>query len=222
MYEAMIKSLCHPDKTKACAACCGLFNHQDISENSLFSFLNDGSFRTENAWRYMQKGSYLEQTLAVRDRESHMCPFQGMVGEGVPGCLKHPLYCGKEERDEGLFGSKSCVAYLCPANTFLSNFHKEIIVSCIDGWYLYTIAIIDPFSTIWILDRLNNKMPPEIYRQKLQKALDIHAGYLQNFQGTVFCYSPEEYKMNVEFFSLKSNYKHIEPEKEEIAAMLNE
>lgn len=217
-----VTSLCHPDDTKACSACCGLFNHHDISEKHLSSFLKDGYFRSENAWRYKHNGSYIEQTSAVRDFSTHICMFQGFISETIPGCLKHPLYCGQEERDDALFGSRVCENYRCPAYIMLSDVHKAVIAQSIKGWYLYSIAIIDPLSTMWIIDRLSGDPSSKQFILKLNRALTIHARHLYEYDGTVFCYSMDEYNMNCDNFSLTSRNKYMEAERKEVMHILNE
>jgi hypothetical protein len=189
-------NLCMPDKTKSCAACCGLMNHADISRENLAAFLNDGTFRTANYWRYQIEGSYPEQTTPCRDYSSHICPFHGFIADGLPGCLVHPLVAGEDQRDRGLFGGAACRSYLCPAHELLSDDAKSIIIHNLDDWYAYTIAIIDPLATVRIIDRLHEAgrhEGEEPFRQALAGALADHAEYLNRREGNVFCYSKDEY-----------------------------
>jgi hypothetical protein len=189
-------NLCMPDKTKSCAACCGLMNHTDISKGHLAEFLNDGTFRTANYWRYQIEGSYPEQTTSCRDYSSHICPFHGFIADGLPGCLVHPRVAGEDQRDRGLFGAATCRSYLCPAYELLRHETKAILIDNLDDWYVYTIAIIDPLASIGIIDQLHEKGFHDgdgSFKQALARALEIHAESLGSREGTVFCYSREEY-----------------------------
>jgi hypothetical protein len=189
-------NLCMPDRTKSCAACCGLMNHTDISREHLTRFLNDGAFRTANYWRYQIEGSYPEQTSSCRDYASHICPFAGFIAEGLPGCLMHPHVAREDRRDRGLFGAAACGRYLCPAYELLRHETKTILIANLDDWYLYTIAIIDPLVSEHIIDQLHEKGlrdDSEAFREALADALAIHAKTLGSREGNVFCYSKEEY-----------------------------
>jgi hypothetical protein len=184
-----------PDKTKSCAACCGLMNHTDISRKNLTKFLNDGAFRAANYWRYQIDGSYPEQTTSCRDYSTHICPFHGFIADGLPGCLVHPRVAGEDRRDRGLFGA-ACGRYFCPAYTLLSNETKTILIETLDDWYLYTMAIIDPLATERIIYQLYVKglhRGDRLFKQALVDALTIHGETLARREGNVFCYSREEY-----------------------------
>jgi len=200
-----VLNLCMPDKTKSCAACCGLMNHADISQKNLTEFLNDGAFRTENYWRYQIDGSYPEQTAPCRDYSTHICPFHGFIADGIPGCLVHPGVAGEDLRDRGLFGAAVCKSYLCPAYELLSLEAKNILIDNLDDWYAYTIAIIDPLASARIIDRLREKglrAGDEPFRQALARALEDHGEYLNRREGNVFCYSKEEYA-----FAIKDHFR---------------
>lgn len=189
-------NLCMPDKTKSCAACCGLMNHADISRKNLAAFLNDGAFRTANYWRYQVEGSYPEQTTSCRDYSSHICPFHGFIADGMPGCLVHPHVAGEDRRDRGLFGGATCRKYLCPAYELFGHETKSIIIDNLDDWYVYTIAIIDPLATVRIIEKIHERglhEGDESFRRALAGALADHAEYLNRREGNVFCYSKEEY-----------------------------
>ncbi|MCP4136923.1 MAG: hypothetical protein GY754_38485 [bacterium] len=207
-----IMHLCQPDNTKSCVACCGLMNHSDLSRKNLTRFLNDGEFRTENSWRYQVEGCYPEQTTDCRDYSSHICPFHGFLPQGKPGCLIHPLHTGEEQRDMALYGAKTCEDFSCPAHKLFSDDIKKIIIENIEDWYLYTIAIIDPYSTMWILEQLS-KAGPE---NKLSELLEIHGRTLEACKETVFCYSMEEYNLMRKDFSLTANNDRAEKGRQQI------
>jgi len=201
-------NLCVPDNKKACAACCGMMNHQNISKHNIDSFLKDGPFRIDNAWRYQIEGCYPEQSTDCRDASSHICPFVGFISTGCPGCLIHPLYSGSEQRDMALFGAQTCINYSCPAMTIFTDDHVNIITTYIDDWYLYTIAVIDPLSTIWMIENLKKIGIDENHREfskRLNIQIENHSKTLNDYEETIFCYSVDEYKMAHERFSIKNN-----------------
>lgn len=212
-------NLCQPDNKKSCVACCGLMNHLDISQKNLTRFLNDGEFRTENSWRYHIEGCYPEQTTSCRDYSSHICPFHGFISMGKPGCLIHPLHTGKEQRDNGLYGAQACDNFSCPALTIFNDDIKKIIIDNIKNWYLYTIAIIDPFSTIWILEQIHNtglKSDSPEFQNAINSSLEIHAANLENYEDTVFCYSIEEYNIARGNFSLDVDNDRAENQRQQL------
>ena len=216
-------NLCQPDEKKSCSACCGLFNHSDISRENLTRFLKDGEFRTENYWRYEIEGSYPEQTTSCRDYSSHICPFNSFISRGKPGCRIHPLYAGEEHREMALYGAAACKNYSCPAYILFNDDEKKIIIDSINDWYLYTIAIIDPLSTIWILDQIckagfKNKSPE--YENILNASLEIHSAALAQYKDTVFCYSMDEYKNERENFSLNEDNNGMQKEQYQILQVI--
>ena len=203
-------NLCVPDNKKACAACCGIMNHKDISKGNLDKFLYDGYFRKENAWRYQIEGCYPEQSTDCRDYSTHICPFVGFTDKESPGCLIHPLFTGEEQRDMALFGAETCINYSCPAMTIFSEEQKALIIKYIDDWYLYTIAIIDPFSTIYIIDLLKrDNLMDDLFGEKLNQLLQKHSKNLNLYEGTIFCYSIDEYKMEQNRFFIKTIFSEL-------------
>jgi len=216
-------NLCQPDDKKACVACCGLINHSDISRHNLTRFLEDGQFRTDNSWRYQIEGSYPEQTTSCRESSSHICPFQGFISRGRPGCLIHPLYAGEEQRDMALFGAQACDNYSCPACRLFSDEIKKTIIDTLDDWYLYTIAIIDPMSTIWILEQILSsgmKRRSSEFKKTLTLSIEILAQALNKFNGIVFCYSIEEYEHTGKKFSLSTSNIKSENERQQILQII--
>ncbi len=118
----------------------------------------------------------------------------------------HPKINKNDFRDRSLFGIKICDAFLCPAHEVLSKEEKEILIDNIDSWYLYSIAIIDPFSFQWILnllgDELNLILQKDLFKEKLERALWIHAEHLAEYKKPLFSYSISEYSENSKDFSL--------------------
>jgi hypothetical protein len=47
----------------------------------------------------------------VRDITSHVCPYQGFLKNGKPGCLIHPLFINKDERNRSLFLHRYVISF---------------------------------------------------------------------------------------------------------------
>ncbi|MDY6934211.1 MAG: hypothetical protein SVZ03_08310 [Spirochaetota bacterium] len=211
--------LCQTDSQKGCCACCGLFNFRDVSRENLTNFLRLGkerlrqtSKRTNDNWE-----EYIE-SIGIRDQTSHICPYQGLIISNKPGCMLHPKINDREMRDISLFGSKICNDFLCAAHYILSNEQKRILIRYIEDWYLYSVAIIDPESFIWILRYIekkykmndkNNQHNNKYLQDILCTALEIHSRYLKDITCPIFYYSNSEYDDHKHLFSLKSRSKKI-------------
>ncbi len=203
-YETII--LCQPDGIKSCSACCGLFNFADISRENLSQFLGQGAARSSS---FLSTSDMTDQGDGrdIRDTTSYICPHQGLVFNKRPGCLLHPQYRNSTLRNNAFFGEKICSGFLCPAHSILSAEHKKIIARLIDDWYYYSIAVIDPESTRWILDILRDRHTNVFHREDVVKkilteALTIHARYLNEYRGPVFYYSVSEYEMGKKNFTI--------------------
>jgi len=195
--------LCQPDSIKGCSLCCGLFNLRDISIGSLSTFLIDGENR-EKIFHTYEK--YKIETLE-RDKFSHICPYQGFLNEGRPGCLIHPHSSGVEGRDRSLYASKICDKYFCPAHTILTYEEKIFLVEKVSDWYLYSVAIADPesFSFIFNFVKENYSDNPGsgIVELLVNEGLNAHSENLKACGGILFCYSIPEYNINKSNFCIR-------------------
>lgn len=192
--------LCQPDNLKGCSLCCGLFNFSDISSDFLSCFLNEGESRERNFSSY----EIFKTPAAVRDKFSHICPFQGFLKKNKPGCLIHPLSSGVEGRDRSLFASKICDNFFCPAHSLLSEEEKKFLVENVTDWYLYSAAIADPESYSFIYNYVKeNQADPELSAVYITEGLAAHALNLADYAGVIFCYSIPEYNINKENFSIR-------------------
>jgi hypothetical protein len=224
-YDRPDLILCQPDEKKGCSACCGLYNFRDTGRELLTEFLCKGQERLSllnDAPDDEKFESSVEGT--VRDLFSYICPFQGFIDKGQPGCLLHPyrpaMSSRQDLREKSLYGSTICNGYFCPAHAILDNEQKKILIEHIDDWYLYSTAIIDPFLYIWILDACTTSGIDFSNKKKLQavlgKTLGIHARYIASSGGPAFHYSISEYKLNNNSFSLVHTDGDIDGEKREI------
>jgi len=194
--------LCQPDNVKGCSLCCGLFNFSDISPDSLSCFLSEGESRERTFSSY----GIFKTPAAVRDRFSHICPFQGFLKKNKPGCLIHPLYSGVEGRDRSLFASKICDNFFCPAHTILSEEEKKFLIENVTDWYLYSAALADPESYSFIYNYVKEKWTDsELCAVLINEGLTVHAFNLAANTGVIFCYSIPEYNINKENFCIRYN-----------------
>lgn len=185
--------LCQPDPFKGCSLCCGLFNLKDISRHSLAAFLEKGVERESLIANY---DDYTEPS-EVRDKGSHVCPYQGFLSEAKPGCLLHPLYCGEEKRGRSLFSEKICSKFLCPAHYLLNSEEKKALIKFVNDWYLYSVAIADPLFFLQIykksvaefcLDREEERVIASINHE-----LQGHGKKMMMRNSVIFTYSVSEY-----------------------------
>ncbi len=192
--------LCQPDSTKGCSVCCGLFNMRDTSRGILEKFLEDGSSREKLYSNY----EVYSEPENVRDIFSHICPYQGFLAKGKPGCLIHPLSSGIEGRDRSLFASSVCGRFLCPAHEILSDEEKSALIYSINDWFLYSTAIADPESFSFIYEYARSFPSPLNLPLLLEAGLMAHAKNLLLYDGIIFFYSIPEYNTNRGKFSLRS------------------
>ena len=200
--------LCQPEPLKGCSACCGLFNFRDISREHLECYLKGGWKRTAG-YKEADHIATLERSSGVRDTESHICPFQGFISDGRPGCLIHPGVSVTDTRDRSLFGKKICDSFLCPAHTILTSEEKEILIRHTDDWYSYTVAIVDPESFQWILGLIRKEGAgpdeAELFTRVLTQCLLLHASYMNACAAPLFFYSVGEYNLGKRRFSVPSS-----------------
>lgn len=158
----------------------------DIGEEDLTRFLEEGKDRRE--WNVDRD---LYRPDKVRDAGTHVCPFQGFVAPGRPGCLLHPSLKGEEGRMRSLYGTKICEEYFCPAHRLLTGEEKSFLIEEISHWYPYTIAIIDPwFFSAWY--QKINFLEQELKRERMDTLLRIHGEYLARYPGPVFYFTEQE------------------------------
>lgn len=185
--------LCQPDSFKGCSLCCGLFNLRDVSRQALTVFLEKGSERESLIKNYED---YIEP-VDVRDRESHVCPYQGFLSEGKPGCLLHPLYCGEEKRGRSLFSEKICSGFLCPAHYLLNMEEKKALIKLVNDWYLYSVAIADPLFFSQIYKKRVAEFPIDREEGMVRKLINLdlleYAKRMMMGNKALFSYSVSEY-----------------------------
>jgi len=208
--------LCQPDENKGCSACCGLLNFKNISKNYLTDYLNRYELRNIISVEELQNSKDVINNNLVRDFTSYICPYQGFLKSGKPGCKIHPLstYDGSDQRNLSLFGKKICDNFLCPAHEILTLSEKKILIENCDDWYIYTFAIIDPETTSWLIRLLIDDylLQPntEKFKKIFSKILYLITDYLLKMKISVFYYSISEYNLHKNNFSAGSMSENTE------------
>jgi hypothetical protein len=143
--------LCQPDDRKSCGACCGLYNWQDHSRQTLRELLGR---RTSFFWESPQDGRLTEfrESVALLPPRAKLleaiynCEFLGFIDpdQRRVGCLLHPsLHGGEEMRVHSFYGPELCGGHFCPSYTYLSPVEQGMVIAAIDDWYLYGLVITD-------------------------------------------------------------------------------
>lgn len=214
-----MRTLCQPDNIKSCAACCGLYNLKDLSRLNLSSFIESGMGRSRSQLDSANTDLYAPHA-EIRDDTTYTCPHIGFVGPGRPGCLIHSSESGADDRKKSFYGEKICNLYFCHAHEVLSEKNKKILIETIDDWYLYTIAIIDPESFLWILAAIQDlhfSVEGTIQRIPLIRiSLETHGEYLFDRDDAIIHYSLPEYNLAKGEYSLNSDNPSLNNEREEI------
>ena len=202
--------LCQPDNCKGCSVCCGLLNFTDCSRRNLTDFLEAGKSRVRDFAMYEE----FSLNADVRDGFTHICPYQGFLSEGKPGCHIHPLSTGSEERERSLFSAKICSGFLCPAHSILNAGEKKSLVEHVSDWYLYSIAIADPESFAYIHNYITQTFSIGPHDKTtgtlLNAGLNCHAESLTQSGEVIFYYSQPEYNLHRGNFCVRYNEKNRE------------
>lgn len=205
--------------------CCGLFNFKDISRESLARYLYRPLPSLDQKEVDQYGIAYLNRD-DIRDVTSHICPYQGFLSEGKPGCRIHPAVSGTDMRDLSLFGKTICDRFLCPAHRLLNNREKMFLKKNIRDWYCYSIAIIDPGTFSWVLHEIEKRydvdaMDNDTITRVLEESLLIHAKYLNAAEHSLFYYSVPEYMAHRETCRVCSETTNAQKEREEIVRVID-
>lgn len=203
MTAAATIILCQPSGRLGCSVCCGLFNLTDCSRQTLTSFLAEGRRRSEGIFSANTAADVeIADPDRVRDMTTHICPHQGFLSEGKPGCLIHPLSAPVSRRDEAFFGERICDRFLCPAHDLLDDEHKRVLMRYVTDWYRYAAAIIDPIACLWIIDTvsvmLRGQADEDLFIRLLNEGLEKRASQLVSTFGPIFQYSVSEYRLAIQ------------------------
>lgn len=144
--------LCHPDKNKSCAACCGLYNYEGFDRAAVAAALR---FRADLFNEMKPTGDRLVEyrrivgELDMRKKlleEIYTCEFLGFINEDrrCVGCLIHPaVSSGVDMRDFAYYGAETCAEHKCASYNHLTSEEAAPVIEALDDWYLYGQCITD-------------------------------------------------------------------------------
>jgi hypothetical protein len=144
-------SLCQPDSSKSCGACCGLYNWEDHSRQALIPLLEKRRtlfFSLGRDAENFQK-AYAREELPPNPKlleTIYNCEFLGFLdGEKKRvGCLLHPsVNEGRDLRNHCFYGKEICADHCCPSHTHLNPVERKSIFLTLEDWYLYGLVITD-------------------------------------------------------------------------------
>ncbi|WP_242392657.1 hypothetical protein [Anaeromyxobacter oryzisoli] len=146
-------NLCQRRQT-SCGACCGLYNREDLSRESVRAELERRTLALARVPRTPEAFRVAARTLAADGPAPlfpsvRICPLLGFLdagGERV-GCLGHPKATGGADlRDCGAYDVLTCDAFLCPSHAWLTEEEAEIAATATGDFHLYGLVITDvPF-----------------------------------------------------------------------------
>ncbi len=143
--------LCQPDETKSCGACCGLYNWQDHSRETLQALLQKrtSSFFSpdpEKGFPPPCQGARVPAANVPLLETIHNCEYLGFIDpcQKKVGCLLHPSrHQGRDLRGKSFYGEKLCADHLCPSYTHLTEVEQSAVIYSLGDWYLYGLVITD-------------------------------------------------------------------------------
>ena len=152
LHSAFSYSLCQPDPSKSCGACCGLYNCEDHSRNTLEVLLQR---RTSLFLSSGKDPELFQKAYSVEKFPSnpklveaiYNCEFLGFLDAERKrvGCLLHPsVNQGEELRYHCCFyGPELCAGHFCPSYTYLTQAEQKTVLVSLEDWYLYGLVITD-------------------------------------------------------------------------------
>ncbi|KAF0123445.1 MAG: cytoplasmic protein [bacterium] len=170
--------LCQPDCGKSCGACCGLYNWNDHSRDTLEPLLHK---KTEFFQSLVQSSesfdTYREKVSELFPQSKlfetiYNCEFLGFVDEKREriGCLLHPMVNnGEDLRGNSFYGKELCASHQCPSYTYLTESEKKAVIYGSDDWYLYGLVITDIDFVKEYFRIINNTLGETINPERIKR-----------------------------------------------------
>jgi hypothetical protein len=174
--SAIDGSLCQPDSSKSCGACCGLYNWQDHSRavltpllekrRTLFSSLgrNPENFQSAYAREEIPSNPKLLETI-------HNCEFLGFLDGGKlrVGCLLHPsVNEGEDLREYCFYGREICAGHYCPSHAHLTQVERKSVLLALEDWYLYGLVITDIDLVKDFFHQVQSRMGDNVREERME------------------------------------------------------
>jgi hypothetical protein len=181
--------LCQPDNTKSCGACCGLYNFEDHSRETLTALLHQ---RTELFFSSGEKpapAAYQNKAWAIPTPPKlcetiHNCEFLGFVDKEAKrvGCMLHPvLHQGRDLRACSFYGAELCDNHFCISYSSLAPVEQKAVICSLDDWYLYGLVLTDIDFVKSFFSHVQNRMGDSVKSKKLDndKVQNILRNYFE-------------------------------------------
>jgi hypothetical protein len=165
--------LCQPDPAKSCGACCGLYNWEDHSRETLASLLERRTALFFSLENHPDLDQYRNLSASFPANPKlletiYNCEFLGFIDKEHRrvGCFLHPSnHPGVDRRGDSFYGGELCAAHFCPSFTYLTPVEQQAVLKALDDWYLYGMVItdIDLIKEFFkhVQDRLGESLRPE-------------------------------------------------------------
>jgi hypothetical protein len=178
MHFGFPHDLCQPGNGKSCAACCGIYNFVDHGRGSTRERLR----RNTRALRVSETN--LERHLSGHTRSCRAldngsvkqfatifnCEFVGFIDEReeLAGCLLHPAVRVRDLRDRSFYGRELCDGHFCLSYYYLTHSEQDLVIYCLDDWYLYGLVITDIDLVKGYCEVLSNRLGETVNRRHIR------------------------------------------------------
>ncbi|MCC7108460.1 MAG: hypothetical protein IT382_04185 [Deltaproteobacteria bacterium] len=140
--KAPLRVLCQHEHG-SCAACCGVYNFRERSEDAQHARLLRRTERVRAAWPNETALATARDELMAQERDEilfagvKVCPFAGYVEEGRVGCLLHPSRHphGADLRDLGVSPKEICGGHYCAPHDWLRPREADLAQSARGVFY---------------------------------------------------------------------------------------
>ncbi len=163
----------------SCAACCGLYNVTDASEDSMYAELRRRSALMASIGRKVNDLLDFKEFirgangLAQLDPDIHVCEFIGFLDteERTLGCLLHPCARGNDGVDlRGLchYGAMACKSFYCPAWKDMPPRVKNMVAMIAPDSRAYGLLATDASFSLSMIRLLEIRLGHELAPQSLK------------------------------------------------------
>jgi hypothetical protein len=170
--------LCQPDTGKSCSACCGIYNFVRNDPGSTRQRLRHNTLVLKAPEASLQMG-LPQHTRHFRSRYNGSdklfatifnCEFVGFLDEKEKrvGCLLHPEVCPHDLRDRSFYGRELCDSHFCLSYYYLTASEQDLVIHCLDDWYLYGLVITDIDLVKGYYEALSNRLGETVSRRHLR------------------------------------------------------
>ena len=128
-----LRILCQHDHG-SCAACCGVYNFRDRSQDAERERLTRRTEMVRAAWPDVEKLARARDALLAFERSEilfdgvKVCPFAGYVDDERVGCMIHPSRhpSGDDLRDLAVYPREVCAGHFCAPHDWLREREADL------------------------------------------------------------------------------------------------